>query len=176
VTDVAVRHLVLVGLMGVGKTTVGRRCAARLGRPFVDTDDLVVAASGMDLPTLFAAEGEDGFRARERLAVADACASPEPLVLATGGGAVLDAVNRRALRETGCVVWLRAPAPVLAERVGAGVHRPLLASDPVTTLHRLEVVRAPAYEAAAHERVDTDGRTPDEVTDAVLEVFEACAA
>jgi shikimate kinase len=170
------RHLVLVGLMGAGKTTIGRLCATRLGRPFVDTDDLVVAASGMDFPTLFATEGEDGFRARERLAVADACASPEPLVVATGGGAVLDPVNRAALREAGCVVWLQAPASVLADRVGTGEGRPLLVADPETALHRLQVLRAPAYEAAAHRWVPTEGRSPDDVADAVLDAFESCAA
>ena len=91
------RHLVLVGLMGAGKTTVGRRCAKRLERPFVDTDELVVAAAGVPFAELWSAEEEAGFRVRERAAVADAAASPEPLVIACGGGAVLDSENRRAL-------------------------------------------------------------------------------
>jgi shikimate kinase len=162
--------------MGAGKTTVGRLCAARLARPFVDTDDLVVATSGTDLPSLFAAEGEEGFRARERLAIADTCASPEPLVLGTGGGAVLDPVNRAELRATGCVVWLQAPAAVLAARVGTGVGGAPETAHPHTKIPPVEVVRAAAYEAAAHERVATEGRTPAEVADAVLEVFASCAA
>src|SRR5215218_1804667 len=76
------RHLVLVGLMGAGKTTVGKRCAEVLGRPFVDTDELVVSVAGIPFDELWAAEGEAGFRARERVAVADAAASPAPLVIA----------------------------------------------------------------------------------------------
>src|SRR3954470_24212594 len=104
------RHLVLVGLMGAGKTTVGQRCAVILDRPFVDTDELVVATAGVPFDDIWGAEGEQGFRARERFAVADAAASPTPLVISCGGGAVLDADNRRALRATGLVVWLLASA------------------------------------------------------------------
>ena len=112
-----VRHLVLVGLMGAGKTTVGQVCARRLGRGFVDTDALVEAAAGATIPELFAAEGEAGFRARERTAIADAMASPEPLVIACGGGAMVDPENRRTVRHGGVVIWLQAPPDVLAARV-----------------------------------------------------------
>ena len=168
------RHLVLVGLMGAGKTTVGERCAARLGRPFVDTDDVVEAIARRSVQELFAESGESEFRRLERDAVRDAVASPSPTVIACGGGAVLDPENRRRLRAAGVVVWLRAVPAVLAERVGAdGIDRPLLASGrAVTTLERLAVVRAAAYEAVAHAIVDTDGRTIDEVADAVLEVYK----
>jgi len=168
---VRARHLALVGLMGAGKTTVGEICAARLGRRFVDSDDLVEAAAGMTVAEVFAAEGEAGFRARERVALADASASPEALVLATGGGAVLDGDNRRVLRDAGLVVWLRAPPTVLAARVAGQDARPLLSADPVVTLARLDVVRAGAYEAAAHLVMDTEGHTVDEVADAVLEAY-----
>src|SRR4051794_41193739 len=89
------QHLVLIGLMGAGKTTVGRRCAEALGRSFVDTDDLVSTQAGASVPEVFVAEGEAGFRARERAAIADAVASPEPLVIACGGGAVVDGADRR---------------------------------------------------------------------------------
>src|SRR5690348_1612699 len=101
-------HVVLVGLMGAGKTTVGHRCAALLGRDFVDTDELIVSTAGVPFDELWAAEGEAGFRARERVAVIDAASSPTPLVIACGGGAVLDADNRRVLRASGFVVWLDA--------------------------------------------------------------------
>src|ERR1041385_704881 len=104
----ATRHLVLVGLPGAGKSTVGERCAARLGRPLVDTDDIVQAGAGMVTTEIFAIEGESGFREREHQAVADACASPVPVVIACGGGAVLRADNRTLLRSRGVVVWLRA--------------------------------------------------------------------
>lgn len=166
------RHLVLVGLMGVGKTTVGRLCATRLGRTFVDTDELVVAAAGIPFADLWANEGESGFRARERMAVRDAAATQDPLVIACGGGAVLDADNRRALRETGFVVWLDAPAEALAARLGRDDSRPLLAGgDRTATLTRLADGRAAAYAAAADVRIETEGRPAADVADAVLEVY-----
>jgi shikimate kinase len=168
------RHLVLVGLMGAGKSTVGERCAAELGRPFVDTDRLVELHAGTTVADVFAQQGEAAFRALERTAVADACASPEPLVIACGGGAVLDADNRRVLREHGVVVWLRAGADVLGARVGSGAGRPLLhGAPPAATLERLAELRAPSYEAAAHVAVDTDGLPIEAVTTRVIEEFRA---
>jgi shikimate kinase len=169
-------HLILVGLMGAGKTTVGQKCAQRLDRAFVDTDDVVVTASGMTVDEIFATAGEPHFRDLERAAVADVCASPAPLVIACGGGVALDPDNRRLLRSTGVVVWLRAPAKVLAGRVGDGTSRPLLRGDAGASLARLERLREPAYEAAAHVTVDTDGRDADEVTDAVLGAYEGVRA
>jgi shikimate kinase len=165
------RHLVLIGLMGAGKTTVGREVARRLGRTFVDTDDLVTATARMSVDEIFADTGEAGFRRLERDVVADVCASPEPLVVACGGGAVLDPENRRALRAAGVVVWLRAPARTLAGRVGDGSKRPLLRDDPAGVLARLERMREPAYEAAAHVSVDTDGVGIHAVADSVLAAF-----
>jgi shikimate kinase len=168
------RHLVLVGLMGAGKTTVGQRCAELLDRPFVDTDELVVAAAGVGFDDIWANEGEQGFRRRERLAVADAAASPTPLVISCGGGAVLDPENRRALRARGVVVWLLASSGELASRLVHDDSRPLLAGgDKTATLERLSSLREPAYEAAAHVQIRTDGRTPDDVAAAVLEEFRA---
>jgi len=165
------RHLVLIGLMGAGKTTVGRECARRLGRTFVDTDDVVTATARMSVEQIFAEAGETEFRRLEHAVVADVCASPEPLVVACGGGAVLDPENRRALRGAGIVVWLRAPAGTLAGRVGDGATRPLLRNDPIGALTRLERLREPAYEAAAHLTVDTDGRDVDTVATDVLAAF-----
>jgi shikimate kinase len=168
------RHLVLVGLMGAGKTTVGQRCAELLQRPFVDTDELVVAAAGVPFDDIWSAEGEQGFRARERVAVADSAASPTPLVISCGGGAVLDAENRRALRAHGVVVWLLASSTELAARLMHDESRPLLAGgDKTATLERLSALREPAYEAAAHVQVSTDGRTPDDVAATVLEELRA---
>lgn len=168
------RHLVLVGLMGAGKTTVGQRCAELLDRPFVDTDELVVAAAGVPFDDIWTAEGESGFRQRERLAVADAAASPTPLVISCGGGAVLDADNRRALRTRGVVVWLTASSAELATRLAHDDSRPLLISaNKTATLERLRTQREPAYEAAAHVKIPTDGRTPDEVADAVVKELQS---
>lgn len=165
------RHLVLVGLMGAGKTTVGAACATRLARPFVDTDNIVEANTGMSVSEVFANQGEGGFRELERRAVTDACATPTPAVIACGGGAVLDGDNRRRLNRAGFVVWLQARPATLMGRVKDGSERPLLQGRGTATLERLAVVRAAAYEAAADAVVDTDGRTVPEVVNAVLAVY-----
>jgi shikimate kinase len=166
-------HLVLVGLMGAGKTTVGKRSARQLGRPFVDTDDVVQATAHATVSEIFEEFGEARFRELERDAVESVCASPDPLVIACGGGAVLDADNRRRLHAVGFVVWLQAPPEVLGKRVGRGGSRPLLRDGGVATLERLAALRAPAYAEAADAVVDTDGRTIDEVVAAVVEVWSA---
>lgn len=158
----------LIGLMGAGKTTVGRICAERLGRPFVDTDDVVESLAHSTVAEVFATDGEGRFRALERQVVADIAASPEALVVACGGGAVVDPENRRLLRASGHVVWLRARPAVLHERVGDGAGRPLLESGPLPTLERLATQREAAYTDAAHARVDTEGVDPQGVADAVL--------
>ncbi len=173
------RHLVLIGLMGAGKTTVGGRCAEALGRGFVDTDDVITAQAGTTVPEIFAAEGEAGFRARERAALADVVASPEPLVVACGGGAMVDAENRRAVRAHGFVVWLDGAPDELAARVEADGtdSRPLLAGAPtVVTLTRLADARAESYAAVAQARVETGGRDVEAVTAAVLAAYSESRA
>ena len=172
------RHLVLIGLMGAGKSTVGERCASALGRSFVDTDRIVELNAGMTVAEIFSTQGEPAFRALERIVVADVSLSPEPLVIACGGGVALDPDNRRALRDHGVVVWLRADAQELGRRVGSGAGRPLLENGlggagaaPAATLERLALLRAPAYEAAAHAIVDTDGLPIEAVTQLVLEEY-----
>jgi shikimate kinase len=170
-------HVVLVGLMGAGKSTVGPLVATRMARPFVDTDELVEVAAGKTVAEIFADAGEAAFRELERLAVADACASPEPLVIACGGGAALDPVSRRAIDAAGVVVWLRASAGRLAERISDAGTRPLLAGgQAVETLERLQLLRAESYEAVADVIVDTDALDADAVTERVLEEVAACAA
>jgi len=173
-------HLVLVGMPGSGKSTVALACGARLGRDVVDTDELIHAGSGLSTVEIFATEGEDGWRDRESTALADACASPVPLVIACGGGAVIRPANRAVIRARGFVVWLRASPDELARRVGDGnerASRPLLAGavPPVVTLSRLAAVREAAYDATAHATVDTDGRAVTDVVDDVLRAFEAAA-
>jgi len=164
--------------MGAGKSTIGEACAARLGRPFVDTDDLVATTAGRDIGEIFRDGGEGAFRDLERQAIADVCASPQALVIACGGGSVLDPENRKRLRQSGIVVWLRATPTELAGRVNQQQRdRPLLRSkDAEEELTRLAEVREPAYEATAHVSVDTDGHEVDEVVDAVLEELDRCAA
>jgi shikimate kinase len=170
------KHLVLVGLMGAGKTTVGKCCAEKLERPFVDTDDVVIANAGMKVDEIFATGGEPRFREFERIAIADVCASPAPLVIACGGGAVLDPENRKQLRAAGVVVWLQATTDELATRVGDGSTRPLLRNDPPGALARLARLREPAYEASAHEVVDTTGLDIDTVAETVLAAYEGVLA
>jgi shikimate kinase len=169
-------HLILVGLMGAGKTTVGKRCAEKLERAFVDTDDIVRANTGMTVDEIFVTGGEGEFRKYERIAVSDVCASPAPLVIACGGGVVLDPDNRKDLRAAGVVVWLQATPDELATRVGDGSTRPLLRNDPPGALARLARLRGPAYESAAHEIVDTTGRDIETVADAVLAAYEGVRA
>lgn len=168
------RHLILVGLMGAGKTAVGEACARRLERAFVDTDAVIVAAAGVSIAEIFAAEGEDGFRQRERRAVTDACSAAEPAVIACGGGVVVDPDNRRDLRRAGVVVWLTAAAEVLVQRVGAGDGRPLLAvGEPLDALTRLAEEREPHYRRAADTVIDTTGLGIDEVADAAVRALAA---
>ena len=143
-------------MMGSGKTTVGRALAARLGWEYVDSDEQVQAATGRTVPEIFASEGEAAFRAQEKRALAEALASDRPAVVGVAGGAVLDPDNRRRLRGSGLVVWLRARIDTLARRVGDGEGRPLLEHDPEGTLRRLGEERRPFYEELADVVVDVD--------------------
>jgi shikimate kinase len=169
-------HLVLVGMMGAGKTSVGRVCAQRLKRDFVDTDQLVEAREGATVAEIFSTRGEPAFRALERDAVAVACGAAEPAVIACGGGVVLDPQNRETLRAAGCVVWLRADAAALGDRVRKSSNvRPLIATDGAVSatdmLERIASDRAVHYDEVADLRVDTDGRSVAEVADVVLEEY-----
>ena len=165
------RHLVLVGLMGAGKTTVGKECARRLGRSFVDLDELIMVHAAMPIEALWNESGEDRFREMEREVVVEVCEAPNPLVIACGGGTVVDPDSRRRLRDAGTVLWLRAPTSVLAARVGNDETRPLLAGDPAGALARLATLREEAYNAASDAAVDTEDRDVDTVADAVLAAF-----
>jgi shikimate kinase len=170
------RHLVLVGLMGVGKTTVGEECARRLARSFVDLDELIMVKAAMPIEDIWNQSGEDRFREMEREVVVEVCEAPNPIVIACGGGTVVDPDSRRRLRAAGIVVWLRAPTEVLAARVGNDESRPLLAGDPSGALARLSALREEAYTAAADAAVDTEGRDIDAVADAVLAAFTESAS
>jgi shikimate kinase len=150
------RHVVLVGLMGVGKSTVGRRLAKELQRPFADVDEQVELRAGCTIPILFSEQGEPAFRAVEAEVLADLLGRPAPLVLAAGGGVVTTPVNRSALADAGAfVVWLRASTEFLAARTDP-THRPLLAGDASGTLIRLLAERAPLYERVADAVVDVE--------------------
>ena len=149
-------HVVLVGLMGVGKSTVGRRLAKELQRPFADVDEQIELHAGATIPAIFRDQGEQRFRELETEVLADLLGRPPALVIAAGGGAVTGAANRAALARSGaCVVWLRASAEFLAGRTDP-THRPLLADDPQSTLARLLAERTPLYEEVAHVAVDIE--------------------
>ena len=152
----AQRHLALVGLMGSGKSTIGRRLADELGRPFVDADDVVVERAGRPIAAIFAADGEAEFRRIEAAVLADLLGGDEPHVIATGGGAVLDAATCAVLAERAEVVWLRGSPRTLALRLGDDATRPLLGDDPEAALERLEGQRRERYEAVADVVVDVD--------------------
>jgi shikimate kinase len=153
-------NIVLIGFMGAGKTVVGRALSERLGLQLFDTDRMVEEAAGQPIADLWDAEGEEGFRAREHDAVLHACAG-SGRVIACGGGAVLEIRNYGILKGAGTLVYLRAPAAVLHERVGIALDRPLLREE--GAFDKLLAERQPAYESAADLIVDTDGRTPEGV-------------
>lgn len=145
----------LVGMMGVGKTTIGRQLASQLGREFVDLDHAIEARCGVRVATIFDIEGEAGFRRRET-ALLDEYSRGQGLVLATGGGAVLAEDNRRMLRERGCVVYLRAGVDELYRRVARDRNRPLLRTqDPRQRIADLLAQREPLYESVADVTLDT---------------------
>jgi len=163
------RAVVLIGMMGSGKSAVGAALAQRLGRHLVDVDVLIEEASGRPVAAIFADEGEVGFRERERAAIRQA-ATTTNAVIACGGGAVLDPANVEALRAHGTVVWLQVSPEVAAQRLGSDRGRPVLASMNGDLAERIRVLaeqRAGAYAAAADLVVDADGPV-DAVADAVL--------
>ena len=166
-------HLVLVGMMGSGKTTVGTRLAERLRRDLVDSDAVIEATTGKTVREIFLDDGEEAFRTLETAALVGALAADEPVVVAAAGGVVLREENRRALLDADAlVVWLRADPALLAERVGSATHRPLLDGDPAGTLQRMFVDRAPLYREVADTVIDVDDRTVDDVVDAVLAALD----
>lgn len=153
---VLTRTVALVGLMGAGKTTVGRRLAQALGRPFADADSEIAIAAGQSVPEIFAEHGECAFRRGERLVIARLLAGP-PHVLATGGGAFIDARTRALMKERAISVWLKAPLDVLMKRVSRRNDRPLLKEDdPAAIMERLMAERYPIY-AEADITIETGG-------------------
>jgi shikimate kinase/3-dehydroquinate synthase len=166
------RSIVLVGLMGAGKTSIGRRLAARLGLPFRDADSEIELAAGCSIPELFERFGEREFREGERRVIRRLL-SGDPLVLATGGGAFMDPETRAAIRSEGVSIWLRCRLPVLVRRVSGRSNRPLLAEqDPEEVLRRLMSVRHPLY-AEADITVDCGDESPEVTTSQVLAALVA---
>lgn len=154
-------NLLLIGMPGCGKSTVGAALAEKLGRPFVDLDDVIAERAGCTIPEIFALEGEEGFRRREHQVLCDV-ARGSGLVIAGGGGLVTRAENRDPMRQNSRVIWLRRALDRLPT---AG--RPLSQAHPLETLWR---IRAPLYRAAADLEIDNNGSLPETV-DAVLEAL-----
>lgn len=165
------RTIVLVGLMGVGKTTVGRRLAAVLKLPFLDADHEIERAAGYAIPEIFAKFGEPAFRDGERRVIARLLDGPRH-VLATGGGAFMNAETRAAIKQHGLSIWLKADVDLLMDRVGRKSNRPLLqTADPRATLQKLVEERYPVY-AEADVTVESRDGPHEKVVRSILQVLK----
>lgn len=165
------RSIVLVGLMGAGKSAIGRRLATRLGLEFVDADHEIEQAAGCSIEEIFQRFGEPAFRDGERRVIGRLLEDRGSIVLATGGGAFLDPETRARVRDHGISVWLRADLDVLARRVARRSNRPLLKQgDPREVLQRLMTLRYPIY-AEADVTVETDDSPPENTVDKVIEAL-----
>lgn len=165
------RTLVLVGLMGAGKSCIGRRLAQHLSLPFRDADSEIEAAAGMTIEEIFAAHGEAEFRDGERRVIARLLEQPVQ-VLATGGGAFMDPRTREAIRGRGLSIWLKADLELLLKRTGRKSNRPLLKQgDPREILARLMAVRYPVY-AEADITIESDDSPPDVAVQRIVAALE----
>jgi shikimate kinase len=169
-------NVFLVGPMGSGKTAVGRYLSRLLDLTFYDSDTEIERRTGVDIPFIFEKEGEAGFRERERESI-EALTALDYILLATGGGAVLLAENRRLLFERGCVVYLETSVAQQVERVKQGRTRPLLANvDTTSKLTQLMAQRTPLYREVADIVVPTDGRRVRTVAEEIVREIEAARA
>jgi shikimate kinase len=167
------RTVVLVGLMGAGKSAIGRRLATRLHLPFRDADTEIEAAAGCTIAEIFARDGEPVFRSVERRIITRLVKDEPVHILATGGGAFMDPETRAAIRQHGVSVWLRAELDVLVARTARRTHRPILnQGDPRSILGRLMEQRYPIY-AEADLTVVSDERPPDVTVELVIDALEA---
>lgn len=163
------RHIVLVGMMGAGKSSVGRVLASRLDRRLYDSDEMIEEATGRTVREIWDTDGEPFFRALETEALHSALAGSEPTVIAGAGGIVLNAQNRERLAaDDACVVWLLAGIDLLVERARNGMHRPLLDADPEGTLRSIFEQREGLYREVADAIVSVDHRSVNDVVHAVL--------
>lgn len=164
-------RIFLVGPMGAGKTTIGRRLASRLHLEFVDLDSALEERTGVDIPRIFDIEGESGFRRRESQLL-DELTQHKGIVLATGGGAVIDPDNQRHLGARGLVIYLRATLDTQIKRTH-GTNRPMLnGEDPATRLSALMQTRGPIYEALADRVIDTEDGHPERLAEDLARALE----
>lgn len=173
VTRLQQRHprIALIGPMGAGKTSIGKRLAEALGMAFVDSDSEIEQRTGVDIRTIFDIEGEDGFRRREEAVIDELSQRPQQ-VLATGGGAILSPLTRERLRGRTTVIYLDASVEQQFQRTRHDRSRPLLQHpDPKQRLQALFAVRAPLYEATAHYRFTTDNGSPGRMVKRILDTL-----
>lgn len=165
--------IVLVGPMGAGKTTIGRRLAKLLGRSFLDSDHEIEACTGVEIAYIFEKEGEQGFRERER-EVIDQLTQRAGIVLATGGGAVVNADNRQNLKARGYVVYLKTTVNQQLERTKNSTHRPLLQTEnPRQKLTELLEIRDPFYQEVADLVIDTSGKNSNALCREIVATLDA---
>jgi shikimate kinase len=174
-------HIYLIGYRGSGKSTVGRLLAQRLGRPQVDSDDLIEAESGMSIKDIFATKGEPWFRDLEAKIVAEISARAQPTIVALGGGAILRESTQTILKATGKCVWLSASAEHLFERIQSDqatrLRRPNLSeSGGFTEVAEILARRTPIYASLSDFTVVVEGKTPDEVCDEISDYINSANA
>ena len=164
------KNVILIGFMGAGKTSIGQEFAARSGRAFLDTDEYIEKKAGMTVSNIFDTMGEETFRKMETEALRDLIRASGYYVISVGGGLPMREENRSLLKELGTVVYLKVSPETVAERLKGDTTRPLLKGDnPRKKIEELLSVRGPLYEEAAHIIVDTDGRTPEEITAEIVQ-------
>ncbi len=165
-------NIILIGAMGAGKSTVGRRLAKRLKIKFYDSDKVIEEKTGVDIPTVFEYEGEKGFRLREEKAIKELC-QLENIVLATGGGAILSETTRELLSSSGTVFYLQATVESLVKRTKDDSRRPLLnVADRSQTLQALLQQREPLYKKVADYVIKTDRHTTNWTVNQILKYLE----
>ena len=169
ITGESSNMIVLIGLMGSGKTTVGRALAKRLNLVFRDSDEAVEKTAKTSVREIFENQGEDIFRKLESQALVNLCDTKSSIVLAVAGGAIISQSNRDLLQKNAqCIVWLDAPTPTLISRTGRGKHRPLLDGDPVGSLNKMRLDREPLYQQLATHRLVTQSLAIDEVVERIM--------
>ncbi len=165
-------NIYLIGLMGAGKTTIGRQLASALRLPFYDSDKAIEESTGVDIPTIFEYEGEAGFRNRERVMIAE-LTKIDGIVLATGGGAILHEENRRQLQTNGFVVYLQCGIEHILQRTRRDTQRPLLNTEaPQQRLETLLEEREPLYLGCADFKIDTGEVQTKQVVKDILDAYQ----
>ncbi|MDD2760740.1 MAG: shikimate kinase [Methylomonas sp.] len=166
-------NIYLIGLMGVGKTTIGKQLAKALQRPFYDSDKVIEDSMGVDIPTIFSYEGEEGFRQREQAVIRQLAAIPG-IVMATGGGSILRPENREVLKSSGFVVYLHCSIDKILYRTRHDTQRPLLRTDnPRLRLQTLLAQREPLYLDCADFKIDSGSLPGKTVVKTILQQYQA---